>query len=73
METGKTSKGTIIIAVLDILIFAGFGLYTAIDSIVSLCRPDPEILNSILKIIFGGLFIATGTINATNTIRKGKR
>lgn len=32
-----------------------------------------EILNSILKIIFGGLLIATGTINATNTIRKGKR
>ena len=70
MKFSKLSAKNKTAVIMLILIFGGYGLYSIVDSIIGLCRPEAGIFIGIIKIIWGLLFIAFSIINTANIFRK---
>ena len=63
MKFSGLSSGNKALVIVNILIFAGYGLFTIVDSIVGMSRDELGAFLGILKIVFGFLMIGVGAAN----------
>ena len=70
MKFSGLSSGNKALVIVNILIFAGYGLFTIVDSIVGMSRDELGAFLGILKIVFGFLMIGAGAANVYHIMKQ---
>ena len=70
MKFSGLSSGNKALVIVNILIFAGYGLFTIVDSIVGMSRDELGAFLGILKIVFGFLMIGVGAVNVYHIMKQ---
>ncbi|HIR83361.1 MAG TPA: hypothetical protein IAC98_06190 [Candidatus Cryptobacteroides pullicola] len=70
MKFSGLSSGNKALVIVNILIFAGYGLFTIADSIVGMSRDETGAFLGILKIVFGVLMIGVGAANVYHIMKQ---
>ncbi len=70
MKFSGLSSGNKALVIVNILIFAGYGLFTIVDSIVGMSRDETGAFLGIFKIVFGFLMIGVGAANVYHIMKQ---